>query len=98
MKQNCWEIMGCGREPNGKNVIKLGVCPAATELRLNNVHGGKAAGRACWIVAGTYCKGEIQGTFGKKFKECKECKMYKKVKDEENSAFMLSGTLLARLK
>ncbi len=27
----CWEIEECGREPGGKNAIKLGVCPVAVE-------------------------------------------------------------------
>ena len=48
MKKNCWEIKNCGREPSGNKVEELGVCPAATEVRLNAVHEGTNAGRACW--------------------------------------------------
>jgi len=31
----------------------------------------------CWQIAGTHCRGEIQGQFAKKFKDCKECEVYK---------------------
>lgn len=94
MKTNCWEYKKCGRQPNGKNVNSLGICPAATEIKLNNIHEGRNAGRACWVVSGTFCKGEIQGTFAKKFSNCKECDFYKKVKEEEGINFKISINLL----
>lgn len=68
VKQNCWEFKRCGREPGGVNVYKLGLCPATKEPRLHGVHGGEQAGRACWIVAGTFCGGKIEGTFARKYK------------------------------
>ena len=48
--KNCWEHKKCGREPGGSETESLGVCPAAVESRLDGVHGGRNAGRACWIV------------------------------------------------
>ena len=75
MKLNCWEFKKCGREPGGVHVRELGVCPAATEGRLDAVHGGRKAGRACWVVAGTLCKGETQGTFAVKFGACEACRV-----------------------
>lgn len=98
MKLNCWEFTNCGREPGGKKTQELGVCPASVEARLHGVHHGKNAGRACWVVAGTLCSGEVQGTFGKKFKSCEQCDFYRKAKTEENADFKLSITLLNRLK
>lgn len=77
---------------------ELGICPAATEKRLDGVHGGKNAGRACWVVAGSLCKGEVQGTFASKYRECANCDFYKLVQREEYPKFVLSATLLARLK
>ena len=53
---NCWESKKCGREAKGSKVAELGVCPAYT----------KDAGQACWIVAGTFCDGDVQGAFAKK--------------------------------
>lgn len=50
-KINCWEFKKCGRESGGAHAYDFGVCPAATEKRLNGTHGGKNAGRACWVVA-----------------------------------------------
>jgi len=52
-KQNCWEIMRCGREPGGLRADDLGVCPAAADRRFDGVNGGINGGRTCWAVAGT---------------------------------------------
>jgi len=38
---------------------------------------GKEAMR-CWKIAGTYCKGEVQGTFAQKYESCIECDVFKK--------------------
>ncbi len=78
-RTNCWEYFKCGREPGGSKVDELGVCPAATEERLDGVNRGKNAGRCCWAVAGTFCKGEVQGTFAKKFEDCLKCPFYREV-------------------
>jgi len=97
-KQNCWELKKCGREPQGARVQELGVCPVALETRLDGVHGGKNSGRSCWIVAGTYCKGEVQGTFAQKYKNCASCDFYASVKTEESFDFTLSTVLLNKLR
>ena len=97
-RRNCWEFKKCGREPGGIHAAQLGVCPAAIEGKLDSVHGGKNAGRACWIVAGTLCKGEVQGTFAAKFGACETCEFYLQVRSEEFPQFVFSSTLLARLK
>lgn len=85
---NCWEFMGCGRNEGGSRVLDLGVCPAAVEKRLEGIHGGNNAGRACWVIAGTLCGGEVQGTFAKKCVTCIECDFYKFVSTEEGKGFM----------
>ncbi len=82
-KQNCWEFKQCGRESGGANVEELGVCPAATDEQLRGVHDGKNAGRACWVVAGTFCEGEPQGTFVEKYASCTQCDFYDLVLKEE---------------
>jgi len=66
---------------------KAGVCPAAKEKRLNGVHCGKNAGRACWAVAGTFAKGNIVGSFAGRHKSCISCKFYQMVKVEEGKYF-----------
>ena len=86
-KLNCWEFKKCGREPGGENADKLGVCPAATKKRYDGLHGGDNAGRACWLVAGTMCKGKVQGTFAMKYKDCAICDFYCRVKEEEGIGF-----------
>lgn len=97
-KKNCWEVMKCGREPGGKNAEELGVCPAAVDARLEGVHGGKHAGRACWVIAGTFCEGNVQGTFAQKLTDCALCEFYHQVRKEEGSAYQTSLVLLKRLK
>lgn len=96
-KLNCWEFKQCGREPGGTHVHDLGVCPAAVEERLDGVHHGKNGGRSCWVLAGTLCKGMVQGTFAQKYKNCEICDFYKSVKEEEFPKFMLSALLLKKL-
>jgi hypothetical protein len=96
-KLNCWEFKNCGRQPQGHNVHMLGYCPASLDTRLDDTHDGVNGGRACWVVAGTFCGGVEQGTFTKKYNSCKECDFYRKVRDEEGSEFQLSVILLAKL-
>jgi hypothetical protein len=98
MKINCWEYKKCGREPNGSKVDELGICPSSTEEALNGVHGGKNAGRACWVVAGTLCNGMIQGTFAKKYNNCFECNFFKTVKEEEGSNQIMAIALLNKIR
>ncbi len=96
-KVNCWEHMDCGRGPGGSKVDELGLCPAALAHSLSSVHGGQAAGRACWIVAGTLCDGKVEGSFASKYGSCSRCGFYLKVRKEERSDFVLAATLLGRM-
>ncbi len=93
-KLNCWEFKHCGREPGGVNESELGVCPAASETRWRCTHGGKNAGRCCWMVAGTFCQGTVQGTFAQKYRDCSLCDFYAHVKFEEYPNFSKSDCLL----
>lgn len=89
-KKNCWEFQKCGREPGGNKVDELGVCPAATSKKFDKVNGGENAGRFCWVMAGTLCQGEVQGTFAKKFMNCLSCSFYQVVEREEDRNFVLT--------
>lgn len=84
-KLNCWEYKKCGRQPDGHKAHELGVCPATTEQLLDGAHGGKNAGRACWVVAGSLCGGRIQGTYARKLLNCWRCEFMNAVKQEEES-------------
>jgi hypothetical protein len=97
VKLNCWEVKQCGREPGGKSK-DLGVCPASVEKRLDGMHGGINAGRACWMVAGTLCFGKVQGTFAGKYDTCKRCDFFNLVKQEEGAEYLTSLFLLCKLK
>lgn len=96
-KINCWEAQKCGREPGGMN-SSLGVCPVSMETALDGVHGGRQAGRACWIIGGTLCNNQVQGAFSKKFESCERCNFYQLVRQEEGTAFTMSVILLHKVR
>ncbi len=89
-RKNCWEFKECGREPGGKRFGEQAVCPAAIYRKFHGVHGGKNAGRACWMVAGTMCAGRVHGTFAQESKDCLHCDFYKSVKKEEGLDFKIT--------
>jgi len=63
---------------------------------MDGVHGGRNAGRACWVVAGTYCGGEVQGTYAQKRENCISCEFHRMVREEEGrkGSFRLLTELL----
>ena len=76
---NCWEFMDCGREPDGKNVSRYGVCPVAIESTLDGVHNGKNGGRCCWVVIDySQNSSELPCCSGGSH-ECIRCDFYKMV-------------------
>jgi hypothetical protein len=97
MKQNCWETKKCGRQVGGEKVGELGVCPAFTEIRTNGINGGQNGGRACWALAGTFCGGQVQGSFAAKFTNCTECEHYKAVLAEEGANYQGSKDILEKI-
>jgi hypothetical protein len=86
-RKNCWEVIKCGREPNGKNE-ELGICSAAMPGEHDGKNNGKHGGRFCWNIAGSFCKGAIQGTVAQKIKNCRECGFYILVSKEEDEQFI----------
>jgi hypothetical protein len=79
---NCWEFKNCGRQPGGENELELGTCPASTTRTFDGYNGGTNAGRACRLVAGTFCEGEVQGSFASKYRDCFQCDFYKLVRGQ----------------
>jgi hypothetical protein len=82
-KQNCWEFLKCGREPGGKNIDHLGICPASTDTSSDGLNEGINGGRMCWAISGTYCHKKMQGLFAKTQLSCRSCIFFKNVKEEE---------------
>jgi hypothetical protein len=93
-KKNCWEFMACGKEVPCRHAAEGSVCPATLESRLDGMHGGLGAGRACWVVGGTQCNGQVQHSYERKRQACGSCKFYKAVRAEEGRFFLLSDELL----
>lgn len=93
-KLNCWEFMQCGREKGGEKATELGVCPAATDMVLHQVHGGQNCGRACWVMEGTLCAATVQGHFVKKIKKCILCGFFHYVEAQEGKKLKKPSELL----
>ncbi len=89
-KSNCWEYMECGREPGGRNIAELGICPVTVALIYDGINGGICAGRFCWRIAGTYCNGDVQGTLAAKIKDCLKCPFFIKAAREEGSSLIFT--------
>jgi two-component system NtrC family sensor kinase len=62
----CWEYMKCGRDKDATTK-----CPAYPNF-----------GRICWVVAGTFCEGKVQGTFAQKYEDCRKCDFYQMLKKQ----------------
>ncbi len=88
MKRNCWEFKGCQSKKD---------CPTFGEYRLDGEHGGVNAGRACWVVAGTFCSEKIQGEFAQDISSCRNCDFYQLVYEEEKDDFKMSASLWPKL-
>ena len=91
---NCWEYRMCGRELGGAKEKQLGICPASTYIPLDGTHDGIAAGRACWVIAGTMCRDRVSGTFAQKLNDCRECDFYQIVEAQERDSFIHTSVLL----
>ena len=89
-RKNCWEFQQCGWKPYSENLNKIGVCPAVLPSIYDGINNGNYAGRACWLVKGTFCKGGIQGAYAQKIKDCLQCEFLKQVHEEEGRYFKLS--------
>ncbi len=89
MLVNCWESTRCGRGPGGDRTHELGVCPATTESDLVGTNGGDQAGRACWMLAGTFCGSQVSGTGAEKRLSCMSCDFFKQVRAEQGAVFQL---------
>lgn len=88
-RNNCWEVMACGRQPGGSHECELGVCPASLSGANDGANRGEFRGRMCWQVPGTLCGGEVQGPFAKKMMTCLDCRFLQRVQDEESRNFTL---------
>ena len=88
-KLNCWEFFECGREPGGTNVDRLGPCTTAIETDATGANHGRAAGRICWTVAGTFNEGVVTGVFAAEKPTCVLCEFHQLVAEEEGEDFIL---------
>lgn len=96
-KQNCWDFKKCGRQPGGAKAAEMGVCPAALATKTTGVNDGSNGGRACWALTGTFCGGQVQGSFAMKLANCQQCDFYKLVREEEGTGYQSSRQILDRL-
>lgn len=93
-KVNCWEYKKCGRQIGGEKVMELGICPASTQKSTNGVNNGRFGGRCCWVIAGSFGSGTVQGTFVAKEGSCLKCEFPKLVRQEEGKETQALSRLL----
>jgi len=96
-RKNCWEIKNCGRQMGGDKVRDLGECPTSSCSNAHGLNKGINGGRSCWAIAGTFCKGEVQGQFASKIKGCAGCDFFHQVADEEDRKLVKVQEILERL-
>ena len=85
----CWEYMKCERQPGGAMVGELGACA-----------GASCPHSECWLIAGTLCNSEVQGTYAQKYESCIICKYYNRMQEypakRPQTSFFLFGQYLCR--
>lgn len=83
----CWEYKKCGRQPGGASAGQQGICPGATFVQTE-----------CWLLAGTLCDGEVQGTYAQKYESCIICDYYNRMQEyntkRPRTSFFLFGQYL----
>jgi hypothetical protein len=89
MKMNCWEIMKCGRGPNGDKIAELGECPAGVDKRFSQLNSGDCSGRACWKVKEKGPDGKLIPHWSNPSRDCLGCRVFAKVRNEEKDCFTL---------
>lgn len=96
-KKNCWEYMKCGCEVNGKNTREIGVCPAATERRVNGTNDGTNAGRACWAIVGTKCSVKNHGNCAQNNGSCSDCVFFSYVRIQQGNTFCNTEQIVEKI-
>lgn len=87
---SCWEVMGCGREPDGAKAQTHGVCPSAIAWDQTGLNRGEAGGRACWLVSGSLARGRFAGTCTVMGPDgCLGCSFFHAVRLEEGQDFAM---------
>lgn len=97
VRLNCWQFKKCGRGPGGDKVAELGLCPAATETKLDGVNYGDKAGRACWALVGTNCHKNQPINFALHLSECSKCDFYQLVYEQEDWNYHDAKAILKKL-
>ena len=95
--KNCWEVIHCGREVGGTNRRVLGVCPTATDQRLDGINRGCNGGRACWTVPSTQINWGETSTGVPKTVSCLSCSFLRQVEKEEGDQFSFLTEAAGRL-
>jgi hypothetical protein len=87
--RNCWEIIQCGRGPEGHKIAELDLCRAATDVTSDRLNRGHNASRICWAVVGTLCGGKVSGTEAENRATCLNCEVYRQVRIAEGQDFVV---------
>ncbi len=67
-----------GRYPEKKVPINYVYCWEELNCQQEGCPSYMNKSEKCWAVAGTFCKGEVQGVFAQKIGDCRDCVVYRK--------------------
>ena len=82
--------MKCGREPDGINALKRGICPVSTCDKLDGTHNGKNGGRCCWIFFSFFsCGAGNPQNIDEHIATCNKCAFYLLVHESKETLTML---------
>jgi len=96
-KLNCWEFKKCGSLNDRESRENFRKCLVPGMTMYDGVHGGKNAGRVCWLIPDTRCDSELQSTFANKLKHCSGCDFYKLVEKEEGDRLEMPMKILENI-
>ncbi|MBF0614765.1 MAG: hypothetical protein G8237_13780 [Magnetococcales bacterium] len=91
-KPNCWDFFQCMRSRHGARMEGT-PCPVSLMSSYQGCNGGVAAGRACWMIEGTFCTvskcgvDDERGGYEFKKDHCDHCEFKALVKEQEGKGF-----------
>ncbi len=85
--ENCWDKLHCGRTPGGRNEKEYGLCPTYLAEHLSGTNRGKAGGRSCFAIDGTFTQILTSSIAGFRRYSCSSCPQLRCIIEQEGKGF-----------
>lgn len=70
-------LLGLKKSPRQNNKPCWAILGCSAEVKGNCPAWEFRAGHLCWFINGTICHGQIQGSWQKKMRICRQCKLFR---------------------